>query len=152
VRLSVRTDVNNPATQIGSTDLMEHVVTPGTSNFGAARLATCGKRCSPTLSTRQHRHVREVLTPAAGLLTGSIDPAFSRSVQRWRSRNYTIDTNADGGVTISDAAVPPSMALTRCGTWSGQASARLMQSPACAHTHTSRSLDLHLWPVRRQPR
>ncbi len=30
VRLSVRTDVNNPLTQIGSTDLLEHVVTPGT--------------------------------------------------------------------------------------------------------------------------
>ena len=32
VRLSVRTDVNNPATQIGTTDLMTKVATSG--NFG----------------------------------------------------------------------------------------------------------------------
>lgn len=96
VRISVRTDPANPATEIGSTDLLERQYLRDGS----------GALVGPTLQDavfagqvqlRQLVVVREVVTPSAAQVAGDVDTAV---YQAPRSA-YTITPNTDGSVTVS---------------------------------------------------
>ena len=107
VRLSVRTDAANPATEIGTTDLLEHAAVvggsfgPGTTGMTLQQAVFAGLVDPGNIVA-----VREILTPTAPVADcGSAAPAncdtalFSGSLD-----GYTIVHNGDGSVTISDAA------------------------------------------------
>ncbi len=73
VRISVRTNPADPATEIGSTDLMEHVALTG--NFGAG---TTGKTLQAAVfaglvDPGNLVAVREIVTPTAAQTSGNID-------------------------------------------------------------------------------
>src|SRR4051794_4972796 len=96
VRISVRTDPANRATEIGSTDLMEHPAVTG--NFGPG---TAGKALSdavfaglvdPANLVIQREIVAEPTTP------GTIDTAVFSGARA----GYTITQNADGSITVVD--------------------------------------------------
>jgi Ca2+-binding RTX toxin-like protein len=97
VRLSIRTNPSSPATEIGSTDLMEHAALSGT--FGAG---TSGKTLQQAVfaglvDPGNIVAVREILDPGAG---SNVDVAvFSGPLA-----NYDVVFNGDGSVTVSDAA------------------------------------------------
>ncbi len=75
VRLSVRTDVNNPATQIGTTDLMTKVATSGNFGPGTAGMTLQQAVFAGLVDPGKIAIVREILTPATALLTGTTDTA-----------------------------------------------------------------------------
>ncbi len=96
VRISVRTDPANPATEIGSTDLLEHQYLRNSA----------GALTGPTLQAavfagqvqlNQLVTVREVLTPSAAQVGGDVDTAVFAAPRS----AYTITPNADGSVTVS---------------------------------------------------
>ncbi len=96
MRISVRTDPANPATEIGSTDLLEHQYLRNSA----------GALTGPTLQAavfagqvqlNQLVTVREVLTPSAAQVSGDVDTAVFAAPRS----AYTITPNADGSVTVS---------------------------------------------------
>src|SRR4051794_1803093 len=97
VRISVRTNPASAATEIGSTDLMEHPAVTG--NFGAG---TTGMTLSQAVfaglaDPGNLVTVREIVDnePTA---TGAIDTAVFSGPRA----NYTITQNADGSLTVAD--------------------------------------------------
>ena len=100
VRLSIRTDKANPATQLGTTDLMEHAATSGNFGPGTAGMTLQQAVFAGLVDPGKIAIVREVITPAASFLTGTIDTALFSAP----AVGYTIVSNGNGSVTISDAA------------------------------------------------
>jgi Ca2+-binding RTX toxin-like protein len=90
VRLSVRTDPANPATEIGTTDLLEKTYKAGSTHTLQqdimAGLVDPGNVVA----------VREILTPAVG----GLDTAVFSDVRA----NFTITPNGDGSITVTHNA------------------------------------------------
>ncbi len=97
VRISLRSDVNNPASEIGSTDLMEHVALSGTFGAGTAGMTLQQAVFAGLVDAGNLVPVREILTPAA-------DAAIDTAVFSGAAAGYSIVKNANGSVTVSDAA------------------------------------------------
>ncbi|WP_427131920.1 peroxidase family protein [Pseudarthrobacter sp. S9] len=100
VRISVRTNPADPATEVGSTDLMEHQYLHDAS----------GALTGPTLQAAVFAgqvdpgnlvSVREILSPAAGTDTASVDTAvFSGPLS-----NYTFESVPAAGTTLASVKV-----------------------------------------------
>ncbi len=95
VRLSIRTDPAVPASEIGTTDLMENRATSG--NFGAG---TVGRTLQESVfaglvDPGNIVAVREILAPAPN--AADVDTALFSGA----STEYTITKNADGSVTVA---------------------------------------------------
>lgn len=90
VRISVRTDPADPATEIGSTDLMEHTYQPGNPKTLQAAVF------DGTVDAGNLVSVREIVTPIEGTDTGSVDTAVFAGPRS----NYTI-TFSPTKVTIT---------------------------------------------------
>ena len=156
VRLTVRTDVNDPATQIEH-DRPERSRPAATSAPGTAGMTLQQAVFAGLVDPGNIAIVREVILPAAGLLTGTIDTAlFSAPLVDPATLvdNYTIVTNPDGSVTISDAA-GASCRWHRHAVEHG--ASRLLHhddpNTGCARpTSTSPSAAYHLWLLSRLPR
>jgi Ca2+-binding RTX toxin-like protein len=111
VRLSVRTNVDDPATQIGSTDLLENKViagtglgvNPATFGPGTANMTLQQAVFAGLVDPGNIAIVREILTPDASLVTGKIDTALFSAplVDPVTGPNYTI-TTVGGVTTITD--------------------------------------------------
>ncbi len=96
VRISVRTDPANPATEIGTTDLMENVATSGNFGPGTAGMTLQAAVFAGLVDPGNLVVVREITSPAAGTDTASVDKAvFSGPLS-----NYTI-TKSPGKVVVS---------------------------------------------------
>ena len=94
VRISVRTDPANPATELGSADLMEHqYLRDSAGNLTGNTLQA--DVFNGTVDPGNLVAVREIVTPTPGLGT---DTAVYRSARS----NYTITSNADGSTTVTD--------------------------------------------------
>ena len=76
MRLSVRTDVNDPATEIGTTDLMTKVATSGNFGPGTTGMTLQQAVFAGLVDPGNIAIVREILTPAASLLTSTVDTAL----------------------------------------------------------------------------
>ena len=98
VRLSVRTDVNNPATEIGTTDLMSKVATSGNFGPGTTGMTLQQAVFAGLVDPGNIAIVREILDagnqPADGHGRHCV-----RS--RHRSAGYTIVNNPNGSVTVT---------------------------------------------------
>jgi len=107
VRLSVRSDVADPSTEIGSTDLMEHRALSGSFGNGTAGMTLQQAVFADLVDPGNISIVRELLTPATvpDADCGSTTPLncdtalFSASLD-----GYVITENGDGSITVSDAA------------------------------------------------
>ena len=107
VRLSVRTVVTDPSTELGSTDLMEHAALSGSFGGGTAGMTLQQAVFAGLVDPGNITIVRELLTPTTvpdadcGTTTPlNCDTAlFSASAD-----GYVITDNGDGSITVSDAA------------------------------------------------
>ena len=89
----------------GSTDLMEHTSTTGLFAPGTAGMTLQQAVFAGLVDPGNINIVREVVSPAANLLTGTTDTAlFSAPFSVAGTDNYSIVSNADGSVTITDLA------------------------------------------------
>ncbi|MFE4837583.1 peroxidase family protein [Arthrobacter sp. NPDC056691] len=87
VRISVRTNPADPATEIGSTDLMEHTYQAGNTHTLEADVA------AGVIDPGNLVAVREVITPTAAQTAGNIDTA----VFSGPAANYTVTTTGGDG-------------------------------------------------------
>ena len=87
VRISVRTNPDDPATEIGSTDLMEHTYQAGNPHTLEADVA------AGVIDPGNLVAVREVITPTAAQTAGNIDTAVFSGPQA----NYTVTTTGGDG-------------------------------------------------------
>ncbi|MEO8265174.1 MAG: peroxidase family protein, partial [Ilumatobacteraceae bacterium] len=105
VRLSVRTDVNNPATQIGTTDLMEHAAAVGgTFGAGTAGMTLQQAVFAGLVDPGNIAIVREILTPTVPAADcGGANPVnCDAALFLGPVGDYTIVHNVDGSVTVTD--------------------------------------------------
>ena len=100
VRLSVRTDVTNPATELGTTDLMTKVATSGSFGPGTTGMTLQQAVFAGLVDPGNIAIVREILTPPVAVRAGTVDTAMFRGPMF----GYSIVDNPDGSITISDAA------------------------------------------------
>lgn len=91
VRISVRTNPADPATEIGSTDLMEHTYQAGNTHTLEADVA------AGVIDPGNLVAVREVITPTAADTAGNIDSAVFSGPQA----NYTVTTTGGDGTVGS---------------------------------------------------
>jgi Ca2+-binding RTX toxin-like protein len=98
VRLSVRTDPSNPATEIGSADLMEHAAISGTFGPSTAGMTLQHAVFAGLVDPGNIVAVREILNPGPGL---DVDTAKFSGPQT----DYLITQNLDGSITVTDLAV-----------------------------------------------
>jgi Ca2+-binding RTX toxin-like protein len=87
VRISVRTNPADPATEIGSTDLMEHTYQAGNPHTLEADVA------AGVIDPGNLVAVREIITPTAAQTAGNIDTAVFSGPQA----NYTVTTTGGDG-------------------------------------------------------
>ena len=106
VRLSVRTNPADPLTEIGTTDLFEHTALGGTFGTGTAGKTLQQAVFAGLVDPGNIVAVRELLPPAVHVADcGSLNPLncdtalFSRP---FSATDYTIVTNVDGSVTVTD--------------------------------------------------
>ena len=97
VRLSVRTDPSNPATELGSTDLMENKAVTGNFGSGTAGMTLQQAVFAGKVNPGNIVAVREILPTPAGT---SIDTAVFSDA----AANYTITSNPDGSTTVAHQA------------------------------------------------
>ncbi|QHK20089.1 heme peroxidase [Pseudarthrobacter psychrotolerans] len=101
VRISVRTNPADPATETGRTDLMENKATSGDFGPGTAGMTLQQAVFAGLVDPGNLVAVREVLSPAAGTDTASIDTAvFSGPLS-----NYTIVPTPATGTTLASVKV-----------------------------------------------
>ena len=95
VRLSIRTDVNDPVTEIGTTDLMENAATSG--NFGPGTVGMTLQQAvfAGLVDPGNIAIVREILDPGPG---AAIDTALFAGP----ADQYLITVNVDGSITVAD--------------------------------------------------
>ncbi len=104
VRISVRTDPANAASETGTTDLLEHTATSGTFGAGTAGMTLQQAVFAGLVDPGNMVAVREIITPtvpAADCDAASpvnCDTALFSGPQS----DYTITVNGDGSVTITD--------------------------------------------------
>ena len=94
VRLSVRTNPNDPSTEIGTTDLMETTATTGSFGPNTAGKTLQQAVFAGNVDPGNIVAVREILTPTTGL---GVDTAVFSDVRS----NYTITPNVDGSITVA---------------------------------------------------
>jgi Ca2+-binding RTX toxin-like protein len=106
VRLSVRTNPADAATQIGSTDLFEHPALTGTFGAGTAGMTLQQAVFATLVDPGNIVAVREVITPTAPAADcGSTTPVNCDTALFSASEDgYTIVHNPDGSISISDAS------------------------------------------------
>jgi Ca2+-binding RTX toxin-like protein len=75
VRLSVRTSPANPASEIGTTDLLEHAALGGTFGAGTAGMTLQQAVFAGLVDPGNIAIVREIITPSAAQTVGNIDTA-----------------------------------------------------------------------------
>jgi hypothetical protein len=97
VRISVRTNAADPATETGSTDLMEHPAVTGTFGAGTAGMTLSQAVFAGLVDPGNLVTVREVVDNEP-TTTGAIDTAVFSGPRA----NYTITRNADGSLTVAD--------------------------------------------------
>ncbi|MCW2601473.1 MAG: heme peroxidase [Frankiales bacterium] len=97
VRISVRTNPADPATETGTTDLMEHAATSGNFGPGTAGMTLQQAVFAGLVDPGNLVSVREILSPAAGTDTGSIDTAVFSDV----AANYDV-TTVPAGAALGD--------------------------------------------------
>ncbi len=95
VRISVRTDPANPASEIGSTDLMENKAVTGTFGPGTAGMTLQQAVFAGLVDPGNLVAVRELKT--VGVQPTDVDTAVFRDV----STNYTITHNPNGSTTVA---------------------------------------------------
>jgi hypothetical protein len=98
VRISVRTDPADPATQTGTTDLMEKVATSGDFGPGTAGMTLQAAVFKGLVDPGNLVAVREITSPADGTDTASVDTAVFSDV----AANYTV-TTVPAGATLGAA-------------------------------------------------
>ena len=110
VRISVRTDPADPATEIGTTDLMEHAATTGNFGPGTTGMTLQQAVFAGLVDPGNLVAVREIITPVQ--TAGSVDTAvFAGPLSR-----YTITQNADLSVTVADTtSVAPAVGVVATG-------------------------------------
>ena len=94
VRISVR-DPLAPATEIGSTDLMEHVATTGSFGLGTTGMTLQQAVFAGLVDPGNLVSVREIITPSVAETAGSVDTAVFSDVKA----NYTV-TTVPAGATL----------------------------------------------------
>ena len=103
--LSVRTDVNNPVTQIATTDLMEHAATSGDFGAGMTGMTLQQAVFAGLVDPGNIAIVREVLLPAVVPATdcGATNPVNCDTAQYLGlPGNYTVAPGPNGSVTVTD--------------------------------------------------
>jgi len=95
VRISVRTNPADPATETGSTDLMEHVATKGGFGVGTAGMTLQQAVFAGLVDPGNLVAVREILTPSAAATAGNVDTAVFSDI----AANYTV-TTLPAGATL----------------------------------------------------
>jgi len=96
VKISVRTNPADPATETGSTDLMEHAALSGNFGTGTTGMTLQQAVFAGLVDTGNLVAVREILSPAAGTDTSSVDTAvFAGPLS-----NYSI-SSASGKLTVT---------------------------------------------------
>ena len=105
VRLSVRTDVNNPLTQIGTTDLMEHIATSGNFGTNTAGMTLQGAVFAGLVDPGNIAIVREVLLPAVVPVSdcGAANPVNCDTAKYLGlPGNFTVAPGPNGSITVTD--------------------------------------------------
>jgi Ca2+-binding RTX toxin-like protein len=97
VRISVRTNPSDPATELGTTDLMENVATsgnfgPGTNGMTLQQAVFAGRVDPGNLVI-----VREILTASTSA------PDVDTAIFTGPLASYTITANANGSITVTDS-------------------------------------------------
>ncbi|WP_211879971.1 peroxidase family protein, partial [Pseudarthrobacter albicanus] len=101
VRISVRTNPADPATETGTTDLMENKATSGDFGPGTAGMTLQQAVFAGLVDPGNLVSVREILSPPAGTDTASVDTAvFSGPLS-----NYTIESVPATGTTLASVKV-----------------------------------------------
>jgi Ca2+-binding RTX toxin-like protein len=101
VAITVRTDPANPATETGRTDLMENAATSGNFGAGTAGMTLQQAIFAGLVDPGNLVAVREIVSPAAGTDTGSIDTSVYAGLQA----NYTVTTVPAGAALGSPGSV-----------------------------------------------
>ena len=114
VRISVRSDPANPATEIGTTDLMEHTATSGNFGTGSAGMTLQQAVFAGIVDPGNLVAVREILSPDGSPMgatantnaptdCGTASPVnCDTALFSGPPSEYTITPNADGSVTVAD--------------------------------------------------
>jgi Ca2+-binding RTX toxin-like protein len=119
VAISVRTNPADPATEIGRTDLMENQATSGTFGPGTAGMTLQQAVFAGLVDPGNLVGVREIVNNetnpsdcAAGLAAKNCDTA----VYAGPRSQYTITSNPNGSVTVSDnTSTPPAVGVVATG-------------------------------------
>jgi Ca2+-binding RTX toxin-like protein len=101
VRISVRTNPADPATQTGTTDLMEHAATSGSFGPGTAGMTLQEAVFAGLVDAGNLVSVREIVSPASGTDLGSIDVAVYSGAQS----RYSVSTAPAGAAIGAPGAV-----------------------------------------------
>ena len=95
VRLSIRTNPNDPLSEIGTTDLMEHAALGGTFGAGTAGMTLQQAVFAGLVDPGNIVAVREILDPGPA---GAIDTAYFSGPEA----DYVITVNPNGSITVTD--------------------------------------------------
>jgi Ca2+-binding RTX toxin-like protein len=115
VRLSVRTNPANPASEIGSTGLMETVATSGNFGAGTSGMTLQAAVFAGKVNPGNIVAVREILRPTPVTPDCNVNPASARvncdkALFSGPANEYTFIGNPDGSVTVTDLADPTAAA------------------------------------------
>ncbi len=106
VRLSVRTDPSNPASEIGSTDLLEHAAVSGNFGTGTTGMTLQQAVFAGLVDPGNIVAVREILTPVVGLAdcAAALPLNCDTALFSLPASNYLITTFADPDprITVAD--------------------------------------------------